>query len=226
MSDSAGRVNFQNRRPERSGSVPSEGRAAAEFVTLGGRPVPQCRHPAFSIDSHVDLATVSVLCLTLRRRLWNAFVRSFFVLSQRSLPYAHRARLVAMRPRCRFSIQINESFLVWFASWFNLFCVVPRSLQIFPPLHSNSLRASMRGWEGTWLRFLPKIALIFLNDCTRRISQLYRDGDFFKNIYQFYTHPTGWFREALWCYLIDTAGPGILQPLCSSFVSHAYWEKK
>lgn len=31
-------------------------------------------------------------------------------------------------------------------------------------------------------------------------------------------HP-GRLREALACYLIDIAGSGILQPLCSSFVS-------
>lgn len=153
------------------------------------------------------------------------FCPFLFVSWQRSLPYTHRACLAAMCPRCRWSIEINESFWVWFASWFDLFCVAPWSLQTPPP--PNSLRASMRVGEWTWLQFfLLKIALIFLNDCTRRISQLYRDGYFFKNIYQFYTHPTGWLREALWCYLVDTAGPRILQPLYSSFVSHAYWEEK
>lgn len=120
------------------------------------------------------------------------------------------------------------SFLVWFAGWFNLFCGVPWSLRGFfsssIPIHPEQAWG-IGGW--TWLQFfLLKLALILLNDYTRRISQLYRNGYFFKNIYQLHAHPAGWLWEALWRYLTDTAAPGILQPLHSSFVSHVYWEKK
>lgn len=132
-----------------------------------------------------------------------------------------------MCPCCRVSVQISESLSQW-DLLAGLICFVQclGAHRYRPPIPVHWEQA-WRIWERTWLQlFLPELALTHLNDCTRRISQLHRNGYLFQHLYQFDPHPAGRLREALRCDSTDTAGAGILQPLCGSFVSLAHWEQK
>lgn len=62
-------VNFKKTNRQRITSRLSESRVATERVAPGSRHVLESHSPAFSIASHVDLATVSGLGQTLLRRL-------------------------------------------------------------------------------------------------------------------------------------------------------------
>lgn len=125
-----------------------------------------------------------VACLTLPKRLWNAFVLPFCPLTKGFTVHPQSPSSGPLSP-------LTDEAFISVSLFLGLICEPVLSVLVClaaygsPPPHPNSARASIWGmWAWTWLRFpLPELASILLNDYTRRIPQLYRNWYFFKDLY-------------------------------------------